>query len=100
MKTLGGAVYAGTASSLHARVTAANTGTQATSPLRVAVLDEASFPAIDGIAALPWREALKPFDVVFLSVADLSKRLSRERLDLLHQSLWVGFPTNSVARAP
>lgn len=92
LKTLGGAVYAGTASSLHARVTGANTGIQATSPLRVAVLDEASFPAIDGIAALPWRETLKPFDVVLLSVADLRERLQRERLDLFINPYGSAFP--------
>jgi Cellulase (glycosyl hydrolase family 5) len=93
LKTFGsGAVCAATASSLHARVKGAGRETRAASPLRVAVLDEAAFPAIDGIAALPWRETLKPFDVVLLSVAELSTRLTQERLDLFINPYGSAFP--------
>jgi cellulase (glycosyl hydrolase family 5) len=98
LKTVGGAVYTGSALTLsstsHAQVKEASPEPQTTSRIRVAIFDEPSFPIIDGldVVGLNWRETLKPLEVNFLSAAELLTRLNQERIDLFINPYGSAFP--------
>jgi hypothetical protein len=98
LKTVGSAVYAGTALTLpstsHSQVKEGSSAPQSKSRLRVAVFDEPSFPTIDGIdgVALPWRDFLEPLEVTFLSAAELLTRLNQERIGLVINPYGSAFP--------
>ena len=92
LKTLSGAVYAGTAGSLHGRKVLDQKLVQTGAHIRVGLLDEPSFPSVDGVAPLPWKDLLKDSEVLLLSVADLGTRLSTKHLDLFINPYGSAFP--------
>ncbi|HXY70569.1 MAG TPA: hypothetical protein VEH62_14070 [Gemmatimonadales bacterium] len=75
------------------RINAISGPRPAASPVRVAVLNEPGFPAVDGAApAGDVRGALAGFDVTLLSADDLGAALAPDRFDVLVSPYGSAFP--------